>query len=201
AWALESGDVAKAKSQYAAVLRAEPGNPDAYLGQMEAWQSEGRMATVEQALSDRPAGLRDSASVNEKRRLSALYLALGERAQARTLLEQAASQAQGPEPLLYRDLGRIVAKDQPEQALGHFETALRQAGALQDYSAAGQERRKTELTRATRSNESDDWLLRSLRSDTAELYQQQSPVLHLHEDFWGRNDGTPGLSRLRASTT
>lgn len=201
AWALESGDVAKAKSQYAAVLRSEPENPDAYLGQMEAWQSEGRTATVEQALSDRPASLRDSASVNEKRRLSALYLALGERAQARTLLEQAASQAQGPEPLLYRDLGRIVAKDQPEQALGHFETALRQAGALQDYSAAGQERRKTELTRATRSNESDDWLLRSLRSDTAELYQQQSPVLHLHEDFWGRNDGTPGLSRLRAGTT
>lgn len=57
------------------------------------------------------------------------------------------------------------------------------------------------FTRAMRVRDEDGWLERGVRREAQELYERQNPTITVHNDRWGRRDGTPGLSRLQADTT
>ncbi len=58
------------------------------------------------------------------------------------------------------------------------------------------------FTRAMRTPDAPlDWLQSSIRADASALYRRTNPTLTLSADNWFRNDGTPGLSQLRATTT
>ena len=50
-------------------------------------------------------------------------------------------------------------------------------------------------------NETDDWLIRSLRNDVANLHQQQDVTVTLYDHGWRNDDGTPGISELLTDTT
>ena len=57
------------------------------------------------------------------------------------------------------------------------------------------------LTRASRPQDGDDWLARSLRGAVDELYRAQSPTLRVQQDHAWRNDSvTPGISDLKVDT-
>ena len=199
AWSLEQGDHAKALANYDAVLRDEPDNTSARLGRLETWAELGRTAAIREELSrNEPALPRED--LNGRRRLAALWAHAGDPARRRSILREAAADAQGPEPLLFRDYARAAAGDDPQTALNLYERGMRDAGMLPPRAAAGK-RDDVAFTRAMRTREGDDWLQRSLRSDAQSLYQRENPTLTLSNDFWGRNDGTPGLSRLAANTS
>src|SRR5699024_6288886 len=102
----------------------------------------------------------------------------------------------------YRGLARAwLASDQdPQQALDWYAQAM-VATELLPRKALQPRRDDVVFTRAMRPDEKDDWLRRGLRADAHELYEQQNPTIHLHNDNWWRSDGTPGLSRLKANTT
>lgn len=197
-WSLEQGDHAKALANYAAVLRDEPDNTSARLGQLETWVAQGKTAMVRQALLDHePVLSRDD--LNGRRRLAALWADAGDKSRQRSILREAAAGVQAPAALLFRDYARATASENPHEALNLYERAMRDAGMLPPRPATGL-RDDVAFTRAMRSRMEDDWLQRSLRSDAMSLYQRENPTLTLSDDFWGRNDGTPGLSRLAANT-
>jgi len=57
-------------------------------------------------------------------------------------------------------------------------------------------------TNARRAKDDDDWLTRSLRSEVDRLYQWQSPIVTIHQDYgWRDNDGASGSSDLTTSTS
>jgi hypothetical protein len=58
------------------------------------------------------------------------------------------------------------------------------------------------LTLASREQEGDDWLARSLRSDVDALYRQRNTHVTLMHDYgWREDDGTPGTSELSKHST
>ncbi|NYT63865.1 cellulose biosynthesis protein BcsC [Alcaligenaceae bacterium] len=199
AWSQDSGDHAKALSNYAAILRREPDNLDARLGQLETWAAQGKLEAVRHALSGSGLVLPDD-ELGVRRRVAALWLAVGDKAHARQLLEKMAAQETAPNPLLYRDLARITSADDPQRALNLYAKAMQDEGIL-PADAASQPRDDIAFTRATRAQDEDNWLRRGVRREAEALYWQETPTLTLHHDRWWRSDGTPGLSELDAGTT
>lgn len=198
-WLFDGGDYAGALDHYEAVMRMDPGNGDARLGQLETWLAQGSPDPVRAALVSADFQF-DTASTSAHRRVAALWAGLGETARAKAILRQRASTLSEPEPLLYRDLARLERHDNPGQALDYYAVAMRDAGLL-TFDAVQPVRDNVAFTRAMHGEDSDGWLERGLRREADALYQRQSPVLSLHTDNWWRRDGTPGLSRLRANTT
>src|SRR5690606_3007709 len=76
-WSLDNGDYPKALANYAAVLRQEPRNTDAWLGQLEAWMGQGKTEAVHSALSRRDPSLAPQ-EANSMRRWAGLWKATGE---------------------------------------------------------------------------------------------------------------------------
>lgn len=106
------------------------------------------------------------------------------------------------EPNDYRGLARAwqAAGGAPEQALDWYAHGM-VAAKLLSAEAINPERDNIAFTRAMRHEETDDWLASGLRRDAQTLYEQQNPTIKVHNDHWWRNDGTEGISKLRANTT
>lgn len=198
-WSNLMGDHARAMANYRAVLRAEPDNLDARLGELETWLAQGRLETVKATLQQNPPEPPPEA-IGAWRRLANLWGAVGDTARARALLADTAARATAPEPLLYRDYARNVAPDQPQQSLNLYQKAMVDAGLL-GATAPDTPRDDEAFTTAMQATPGDDWLQRSIRSDAASLYQRQNTTVTVSNDGWVRTDGTPGISRLNASTT
>ncbi len=196
-WALDAGSPEKALANYGAILREAPDHADAYLGQARAWAARGQWPRVRAALERPPESLRHP-DASQSRVMAELWTGLGDRARARRILD-AARTASPRDPLVQRDLARLSAADEPRAALDLYAGAMRAAGLLP--GDAGDPVDPAGLSRATRLEARDDWLARGLRRETAALYQDRNPVLTVMNDFWFRNDGTPGVSRLKADTT
>ncbi|WP_417251988.1 cellulose synthase complex outer membrane protein BcsC [Castellaniella sp.] len=197
AWALENQDLPKAGMLYAAVLREDSQQADAFLGQLEVWAQKAQWLRVRSALSRLPQSL-EHPDPAQSRQLADLWLALDSPARAEEILQ--ASVGKDHDPLVSRDLGRIVSRRSAPEALQHYAQSMRGLGLL-PASGVDDERNAVELTQATRQRAEDDWRMRGVRRETAALYQQQNPVLTVLEDASYRADGTPGLSRLGTSTT
>lgn len=199
AWALELGDTAKAQKSYEQVLASDSNNLDARLGLLEVWLAQGQPERVHSQLPEVEA-MAGQGSPNTWRRIASLWASVGNRAHARQLLEQRLRDGAGNEALVWRDLARLTAPDEPQLALDRYAGALQRIGELPSEALAPV-RDDVAFTRSLRSREGDDWLRSGLRSDAEQLYQQQNPTLTVHNDYWWRSDGTPGLSSLKADTT
>lgn len=193
----DAGDLDQAQAVYAAILRDEPAQPDAYLAQMQLWAARGDWPHVKTALEHLPDSLQ-TGSRYQRSDLADLWFALGNRDAAIQTL-QASLTSLGADPLLYRNLARLDAVDDEQKGLATYAAALRAAKLLPGQVDDPVD--PAALTQATRAHADDDWLARSIRRETAALYQQQNPQLNVVNDYWFRNDGTPGMSRLHANTT
>ncbi|WP_449430342.1 cellulose synthase complex outer membrane protein BcsC [Pseudomonas putida] len=198
-WASARGDQAAARGYYQRVLQAQPQRPEAQLGLIETWVGEGDLARARQALARQTPQFSDEQS-NAQRRLAEVWVALGEREKAATLLEHIASRQAQPDPMLRRDAARLVVANDQQRALDLYAAAMADAQLLERAAVAPRDDRA--LTRASREQDGDDWLARSLRSDVDELYRQRNTSVTLMHDYgWRKNDGTPGISRLSTQST
>ncbi|WP_282361555.1 cellulose synthase complex outer membrane protein BcsC [Pseudomonas sp. PS01300] len=198
-WAAKQGDLTKALGYYQRVLKAQPQRPEARLGVMESWVAQGDLARVRQDLAAHPLQLTDQQG-DAQQRLAAVWVALGEREKAARLLEHVAAHQPQPDPLLRRDAARLVAADDPQRALDLYAAAMADAQLLSRSAVTPRDDRA--MTLASRAKDEDDWLVRSLRADVDELYQQRNTSVTLQHDYgWRKSDGTPGISRLSSQTT
>ncbi|CAM5210481.1 Cellulose synthase operon protein C [Castellaniella defragrans] len=196
--ARDSGDIAGAQASYEAILREDPDNAEAFLDLAQIRASQGDKTGLRATLAHLPPSLQSPES-GQSRDLADLWLNVGDRPQALQTLQRSAAGSGRSDPLVFRDMARIEREGQPKQALADYTTALRVSGLLSETGGGPQD--DGQLSEATRWNAADDWKARSIRSETAALYQQRNPSLEVSHDYWFRNDGTPGLSRLHANTT
>ncbi|MEN4932502.1 cellulose biosynthesis protein BcsC [Pantoea agglomerans] len=192
-WALARGDAQQALEIYQQVLSGEADNSDAALGRIEALVALQRNSEARQALEQQPA---QANTLNAYRRAALAWQAVGETTQAAvrfaSLKQRAASLPPSQDKaLVFRDAARLErAQQQPEIALADYRQAMTAIGIGSGES----------ISRATRSQEQDDWLKRSIRSDTADLYRQRETTLTVQQDY-SRNKGTAGVSDFTAHTT
>lgn len=167
------------------------------LGLIETLIADGQTVPARQRLGQ--LSVPATATSDYRRRLANAWAAVGEGEKADALFAQLLG-AQPDDALAYRDGARRVAVQQPQRALDRYAHAMAAAGLLTPAQANPRDDRA--LTLASREQDSDDWLPRSLRSEVAALYQQQNPTVHLYHDIAWRSDSTtPGLSDLLAQTS
>ncbi|WP_257230309.1 cellulose synthase complex outer membrane protein BcsC [Pseudomonas sp. SbOxS1] len=196
-WAAQRGDYAGAESYYRKVLSVQPQNAEAQLGLIEAQIASGHIAQARAGL-DRMV-VAPSAPAPWQRRLANAWSAVGEKDKASAIFANLLKTPQA-DPLIYRDAARLMAKDQPQQALDNYARSMAAAGLISPAQA--NPRDNAAMTEASRAKDSDDWLPRSLRSDVDELYQQQNPTVNLYHDYTWRNDDTaPGIADLTTQLT
>ena len=194
-WAAARGEPAVAAPYVERALRIDPAHPEARLMHIELLLASGKTEAARQALRTTPPALAED-DWNANRRLANSWAAVGERDKARQMLQALEARLQQPDPLIRRDTARLVAEVDPHAAMGLYRQALIDADLLAESASTA------ELTQATRQSAADDWLIRSLRSDTAALHQQQDTTLTLqHDHGWRNDDGTPGISELLTDTT
>ncbi|MNO39533.1 Cellulose synthase operon protein C precursor [compost metagenome] len=194
-WALLRGDTGQAKSYYRKALAQAPQNSEAQLGLIEALIAGGETEAARRQLS----ALTPIPQANYQRRVANAWAGVGETGKASELFAQLLETPQS-DPLVYRDAARLMARQQPQQALDNHARAMAAAGLLTPAQAEPRDNRA--LTLASREKDSDDWMLRSLRSDVDELYQQQTPTVNLYHDFaWRTDNSSAGVSDLATHTT
>ncbi|MGH8380106.1 cellulose synthase complex outer membrane protein BcsC [Pseudomonas sp.] len=198
-WARQSGNLSAADGYYTRMLALQPGDTQARLGHIEVLIERGELTAARQALQQDELQI-PAERVDDRRRLGNAWAAVGERDKARVLLAEVARNKTTPDALLYRDLARMVPREQAEQALDYYALAMRDAQLLSAEQA--NPRDDIALTRASRAKDEDDWLRQSLRRDVDKLYQWQSPTVTVQQDYgWRDNDGAEGISDLTTSTT
>lgn len=194
-WAEARGDTGKALDYLQQALAIDGTDAGARLSRIEALVTAGHITEARAALVQMPPDLAP-ADFNGQRRLANSWAAVGETEKARTLIMAVERQQHAPDPLLRRDTARLLRATNPQQAIGLYREAMIDAGLL--AAGAG----SPAMTQATRAEAEDDWLVRSLRSDLADLYQAQNTTLTLQHHFgWRNDDGTPGISELETNTT
>jgi len=229
-WSLATGRDAKALKIYQEILKKEPDNIDARLGELEVLIAQGKLNDVRQRLVANPPVV-PIEETGPSRRLAMILAIAGDKPQALAIFRKLTERPGPADPLVYRDYARLIAADDPQGALDLYRTAMVASGLLTppptptpsspllrpavfdpsdpdttsdsvEPSNATAALDDASFTRAMRTpDEPQDWLQSSIRSDAAELYQQNNPTLTLSSDSWFRQDGTPGVSQLRANTT
>jgi Flp pilus assembly protein TadD len=196
-WAVQRGDYPAAQTWYRKVLAAEPQNAEARLGLIEVFIAMGDNAQARAGLE--PIVVSPDAPANWQRRLANAWTALGEPQKASAVFARLLAAPQ-TDPLIYRDAARLMAQDQPQQALDNYARSMAAAGLI--TAAQASPRNNVAMTEASRTKDSDEWLPRSVRSDVDELYKAQNPTVNLYRDFAWRTDNTaPGISDLSTQTT
>ncbi|WP_426143353.1 cellulose synthase complex outer membrane protein BcsC [Pseudomonas sp. DWP3-1-2] len=196
-WAAQREDPAEAERYYRQVLKVQPQNAEAQLGLIEALIALGRVPQARAGLDKLVVA--PSAPAPWQRRLANAWLAVGEKDKARAIFANLLKTPQ-TDPLIYRDAARLMAKDQPQQALDNYARSMAVAGLISPAQASP--RNNIAMTEASRAKDTDEWLARSVRSDVDELYQAQNPTVNLYRDFAWRTDNTaPGISDLTTQTT
>jgi tetratricopeptide (TPR) repeat protein len=194
-WAYQRKDYAQAQHDYGKALERDPQNSEASLGLIEAQIASGNTDVAHRALQT----LVPTQEPAYQRRMANAWAAVGERDKASEMLAQLMKTPQS-DPLVYRDAARLMAAQQPQQALDHYARAMAAAGLLAPAQAEPRDNRA--LTLASREKDSDEWMSRSLRSDVDKLYQQQTPTVNLYHDYaWRTDTGSSGLSDLTTQTT
>lgn len=194
-WALQGGDSTQAQADYRKALEREPQNSEARLGLIEALIASGDTHAAHRELET----LKPTQDPAYQRRMANAWAAVGEPDKAGDMFAQLMKSPQR-DPLVYRDAARLMARQQPQQALDNYAKAMAAAGLLTPAQAEPRDDRA--LTLASREKDSDDWMQRSLRSDVDELYQKQTPTVNLYHDYaWRTDNSSAGTSDLTTQTT
>jgi Flp pilus assembly protein TadD len=187
-WSVLSGRPREAERYYRAVQTLEPDNVEAGLSLTELAHQQGLNAQARRQLAELSS---KPATASQQRRMANLWLELGEPGKATAYMD-AALEIETSDPLLWRDAARLAKQNQqPDLALDRYRQAMRTSGIGDPGQNNGR------FTRQTRMQPDEDWLKRSIRSDTAELYQQQTSTATLQYDSWD-SSGTAGISDLKA---
>lgn len=218
-WAAQRDDNVSALRDYEQILAREPTNQDAQIGQIESLIALDDIVQAKQKLADLQPG-REPRSINEERRIANAWLTAGEPTQSLVIFKHlkesliSAAPSQNSAWLL-RDAARAESEQRLyDWALDDYKRAMKAAGITHDLERHGEALSNEALsnealsdeglsdeqfTYLTRNQVNDDWLKRSIRSDAAELYRQQSPTVTLDYDY-ANNSGTPGISDLKVNT-
>nr|WP_240472582.1 cellulose synthase complex outer membrane protein BcsC [Pectobacterium brasiliense] len=198
-WALARGEYATALADYQRIRTQEPQNPDAQLGEIDAFIAQGRQDDARQRLNQLPTQAADT--LNAQRRVANAWQAVGNPQKSTALFRQLKIDAQ-KEPigqgkaLVYRDAARVEQQQsQPEQAQQDYKQAMVASGITPTLPQSDDD-----YTRLTRNQAGDDWLQRSIRADAADLYRKQDVTVTLDHDY-GSSSGTGGISDLSAHNT
>ena len=198
-WAYDDGNYSKSLASYTEALEVDPDNVDANLGQLENWVAQGKLEQTRAVLEHSEFTL-EGQPTSVHRREANLWQLLGETQRAKNILQQRITQINEPDALLYRDLARLTAEQDVQQALDLYAYAMRDTQLL-PAEVVSPLRDNIAFTKAMRENAEDDWLARGLRAEAEQLYLRETPTFTLHNDSWWRTDGTPGMSKLNANTT
>ncbi|MFV8799683.1 cellulose synthase complex outer membrane protein BcsC [Yersinia sp. LJYL362] len=199
-WALERGDYSEALAGYQRILAREPQNPDARLGEIEAYIAEGRLSDARQHLQTEPL-TGEGASLNTQRRVANAWSGVGDPQKAADIFQRLKPAAAKGAPsqdnaLVFRDSARLAqSQGQPTAAQDDFKQAMVASGI-----APTRPTDNDSYTLLTRNQATDDWLKRGIRADAADLYRQQDTRVTLDQDYWG-SSGTGGISDLSAFNT
>ncbi|MGY0157674.1 cellulose synthase complex outer membrane protein BcsC [Edwardsiella tarda] len=198
-WALARDDYHTALQGYQQVLARDPQNADARLGMIETRVAQGDYPAARAALQNEPPP-RVPVDLGTQRRLANAWAASGDPAQAQRLFDPLLPEARRTPgmngALLLRDDARLARQlGQTPRAQDDLRAAMGVA-AIGEVAAQDNEG----FTRLTRIDSQDDWLKRSIRSDSADLYRQQEVRFTLEHDYWG-SSGSGGYSDLKAHTT
>ncbi len=199
-WALERGDYSEALAGYQRILAREPQNPDARLGEIEAYIAEGRLSDARQHLQTEPL-TSEGASLNTQRRVANAWSGVGDPQKAADIFQRLKPAAAKGAPsqdnaLVFRDSARLAqSQGQPTAAQDDFKQAMVASGI-----APTRPTDNDSYTLLTRNQATDDWLKRGIRADAADLYRQQDTRVTLDQDYWG-SSGTGGISDLSAFNT
>ncbi|HDM8432508.1 TPA: cellulose biosynthesis protein BcsC [Yersinia enterocolitica] len=199
-WALERGDYSEALAGYQRILAREPQNPDARLGEIEAYIAEGRLSDARQHLQTEPL-TSEGASLNTQRRVANAWSGVGDPQKAADIFQRLKPAAAKGAPsqdnaLVFRDSARLAqSQGQPTAAQDDFKQAMVASGI-----APTRPTDNDSYTLLTRNQAADDWLKRGIRADAADLYRQQDTRVTLDQDYWG-SSGTGGISDLSAFNT
>lgn len=198
-WALERGDDATAQMLYRQVLQQAPENIGARLGLIETLIADQQLTLARQQLALLNTATRNDLQPWQQRRIANAWADVGEPDKARGLYAQLLSTPQ-TDPLIYRDAARLLSNTEPQRALDYYAKSMASAGLLTDAQASPRDNRA--MTLASRAKDTDQWLERSLRSDVDELYQRQTPTVHLYTDYgWRADDASEGTSDTDTRTT
>ncbi|CNF66403.1 cellulose synthase complex outer membrane protein BcsC [Yersinia enterocolitica] len=199
-WALERGDYSEALAGYQRIRAREPQNPDARLGEIEAYIAEGRLSDARQHLQTEPL-TGEGASLNTQRRVANAWSGVGDPQKAADIFQQLKPAAAKGVPsqdnaLVFRDSARLAqSQGQPAAAQDDFKQAMVASGIAPTLPTDNDS-----YTLLTRNQAADDWLKRGIRADAADLYRQQDTRVTLDQDYWG-SSGTGGISDLSAFNT
>ena len=198
-WAQERKDFPQAQKLYAQVLRQDPGNTDARLGQIETLIDSQQLDAARRQLEPFKPAPGTPLTPAQQRQVANAWAAVGEPDKAQALYAELLKSPQA-DPLMYRDAARLMSAKQPQPALDNYAKGMASAGLLTPAQANPRDNRA--MTLASREKDDDPWLARSLRSDVDELYQRQNPTLHLYTDYgWRADDASPGTSDTDTRTT
>ncbi|MFQ6286126.1 cellulose synthase complex outer membrane protein BcsC [Yersinia enterocolitica] len=199
-WALERGDYSEALAGYQRIRAREPQNPDARLGEIEAYIAEGRLSDARQHLQTEPL-TGEGANLNTQRRVANAWSGVGDPQKAADIFQRLKPAAAKGAPsqdnaLVFRDSARLAqSQGQPTAAQDDFKQAMVASGI-----APTRPTDNDSYTLLTRNQATDDWLKRGIRADAADLYRQQDTRVTLDQDYWG-SSGTGGISDLSAFNT
>ncbi|HDL8431715.1 cellulose biosynthesis protein BcsC [Yersinia enterocolitica] len=199
-WALERGDYSEALAGYQRIRAREPQNPDARLGEIEAYIAEGRLSDARQHLQTEPL-TGEGASLNTQRRVANAWSGVGDPQKAADIFQRLKPAAAKGAPsqdnaLVFRDSARLAqSQGQPVAAQDDFKQAMVASGIAPTLPTDNDS-----YTLLTRNQATDDWLKRGIRADAADLYRQQDTRVTLDQDYWG-SSGTGGISDLSAFNT
>ena len=198
-WAQERGDFEQAQSLYGQVLKRDPGNTGARLGQIETLIANRQLPAARQQLAQFNPAPGTVLTSSEQRRVANAWVAVGEPDKARAIYAQLLKSPQA-DPLVYRDAARLMSVKEPQQALDYYAKSMAAAGLITPEQANPRDNRA--MTMASREKDDDQWLARSLRSDVDELYQRQNPTVHLYTDYgWRSDNASAGTSDTDTRTT
>ena len=198
-WAQERGDYVQAQSLYSQVLKKDPGNTEAQLGQIETLIASKQLPAARQQLVQFSPAAGTPLTPSQQRRVANAWAGVGEPDKAQAIYAQLLQSPQ-VDPLMYRDAARLNAAKDPQQALDYYAKSMAAAGLIEPGQANPRDNRA--MTLASREKDDDQWLARSLRSDVDELYQRQTPTLHLYTDYgWRSDDASAGTSDTDTRTT
>ena len=198
-WAQERGDFEQAQSLYDQVLKKDPANTGARLGQIETLIANRQLPAARQQLAQFNPAPGTVLTSSEQRRVANAWVAVGEPDKARAIYAQLLKSPQA-DPLVYRDAARLMSVKEPQQALDYYAKSMAAAGLITPEQANPRDNRA--MTMASREKDDDQWLARSLRSDVGELYQRQNPTVHLYTDYgWRSDNASAGTSDTDTRTT
>ncbi|MBP3861131.1 MAG: cellulose biosynthesis protein BcsC [Pseudomonas sp.] len=198
-WAQERGDYEQAQNLYSQVLKKEPGNIDARLGQIETLIASKQLPSARQQLTQLTPAPGTPLTPSQQRRVANAWAAVGEPEKAQAIYAQLLQSPQA-DPLMYRDAARLMSAREPQKALDYYAKSMAAAGLITPEQ--GNPRDNRAMTMASREKDDDEWLARSLRSDVDELYQRQNPTVHLYTDYgWRSDDASAGTSDTDTRTT